>query len=249
MGYTYVMSDLHGVYDRYLKILQKIQFRPEDTLYILGDAIDRGKDGIRLLQDFMKRDNVTLLLGNHEDMMLDVVTMEEFSGEEFDRKMFHWHQNGGDVTAYIFFHELNYKEQAKIIAYLEDCPLMLPNVMVNGKHYYLVHACPDIEGIADAITDEVVTINSLSELSKEDAGKLKQILLWKHLDGTENISEHFCVIFGHTPTIHYQDSMPMTFWHGTRMINIDSGCAYLARGRKEGQMGCLRLDDMKEFYV
>lgn len=249
MGSTYVMSDLHGLYDRYLKMLEKIDFQAEDTLYILGDVIDRGPDGIRLLQDFMQRDNVVLLLGNHEDMMLEVVTMEEFSGEAYERRMYHWSQNGGDVTAHAFFQGLNYKEQAKLIAYLEDCPLMQPNVMVEGKRYYLVHACPDLEGMAAGVADRVVTRNSLSELPAEETLRLKKMLLWKRLEGTEKIAEDCCLIFGHTPTIHFQDSLPMTFWHGNHMINIDSGCAYLAKGRKEGQMGCLRLEDEKEFYL
>ena len=34
------MSDLHGMYDEYLKMLEKIGFGEDDTLYILGDIID-----------------------------------------------------------------------------------------------------------------------------------------------------------------------------------------------------------------
>ena len=43
---TYVISDLHGRYDLYLEMLERIQFSPEDTLYILGDVADRNKGGI-----------------------------------------------------------------------------------------------------------------------------------------------------------------------------------------------------------
>ena len=43
---TYVMSDLHGCYDKYAQMLEKIGFGDGDTLYILGDVIDRGPDGI-----------------------------------------------------------------------------------------------------------------------------------------------------------------------------------------------------------
>ena len=38
---TYVMSDLHGCYDKYVQMLEKIGFGDGDTLYILGDVIDR----------------------------------------------------------------------------------------------------------------------------------------------------------------------------------------------------------------
>ena len=37
---------------------------------------------------------------------------------------------------------------------------------------------------------------------------------------------------------------PMAIWHGRNKIGIDCGCA---RGA-DGRLGCLRLDDMQEFY-
>ena len=37
----YVMSDIHGNTRRFDSILKQIDLQPEDTLYILGDVIDR----------------------------------------------------------------------------------------------------------------------------------------------------------------------------------------------------------------
>ena len=249
MGHTYVMADIHGMYEAYLAMLEKIKFGTGDILYVLGDAIDRGRDGIRILQDFMQRDNITLLLGNHEDMMLQVVTMDEMSGAEYEKNMYQWSRNGGDVTAQFFFHCLNYKEQAKMITYLEACPLFLPEIVVNGKRYYLVHAFPDLEGLADGISGGTVTTDSLSKLPAATARRLRNAVLWRRPEGTETMPEYGTVLFGHTPTIHYQEELPMTFWHGRGMIDMDCGCAYLAAGRTEGQLGCLRLEDGKEFYL
>lgn len=65
---VYVMSDVHGLKDRYDRMMENIH--EEDTLYILGDVIDRGPDGIVILQDVMQRSNVKMLMGNHEYMML-----------------------------------------------------------------------------------------------------------------------------------------------------------------------------------
>ena len=36
------VSDLHGCYEKYLSMLEKIQFCEADTLYVLGDVVDRG---------------------------------------------------------------------------------------------------------------------------------------------------------------------------------------------------------------
>ena len=47
----YVMSDIHGQARRFHSILDQIALKDEDTLYILGDVIDRNPDGIRILRE------------------------------------------------------------------------------------------------------------------------------------------------------------------------------------------------------
>ena len=37
----YVVSDIHGCYEEYLELINKIELGDEDHLYILGDALDR----------------------------------------------------------------------------------------------------------------------------------------------------------------------------------------------------------------
>ena len=50
---TYVMSDLHGSYDGYISILEQINFSNEDILYVDGDVIDRGRDGLKIILDVL----------------------------------------------------------------------------------------------------------------------------------------------------------------------------------------------------
>ena len=38
----YVMSDIHGMYEKYEKMLKQIDLSEKDTLYVLGDIVDRG---------------------------------------------------------------------------------------------------------------------------------------------------------------------------------------------------------------
>ncbi len=69
---VYVISDLHGYpLDRFLRLLEKASFSAEDTLYVLGDVIDRREGGPKLIRRMMSQPNVRFLLGNHEKMMLD----------------------------------------------------------------------------------------------------------------------------------------------------------------------------------
>ena len=50
---TYVVSDIHGQYKLFMKMLKKIRLKDEDTLYVLGDILDRGPDPIRLVLKLM----------------------------------------------------------------------------------------------------------------------------------------------------------------------------------------------------
>lgn len=43
----YIISDIHGCFDQYQKLLEKINFSSEDKLYVLGDAADRGPESIK----------------------------------------------------------------------------------------------------------------------------------------------------------------------------------------------------------
>lgn len=61
----YVMSDIHGHRRRFDSVMKQINLQPEDTLYILGDVIDRNPDGIRILQQLRAMPNVVMLLGKH----------------------------------------------------------------------------------------------------------------------------------------------------------------------------------------
>ena len=46
---------IHGCYEQYRLLLEKIRFSDNDKLYVLGDAVDRGPEPIKVLQDMMRR--------------------------------------------------------------------------------------------------------------------------------------------------------------------------------------------------
>ena len=95
---TYVMSDIHGNAARFYSVMRQIELQPEDTLYVLGDVIDRYPDGIRLLRLLMRMPNVKLLLGNHEYMMLNALDRPGQTASDELRALRLWYRNGGDVT-------------------------------------------------------------------------------------------------------------------------------------------------------
>lgn len=145
---NYVISDIHGCYDAYCRLLKKIHFSDEDMLYVLGDAVDRGPEPIRLLQDLMMRPNVIFILGNHEYMMLKVlsrlaVEVTEENAEQHltaeDMMNFtYWMQDGGSTTCEQF-RKLPADQQQEILEYLQDASLY-EEVETGTCRYVLVHA-------------------------------------------------------------------------------------------------------------
>ena len=72
---TYVMSDIHGQLNSFHSMIDKIGLDKEkDTLYLLGDYVDWGQDGVGVIQQIMKMQkdgySIKCLMGNHEKMML-----------------------------------------------------------------------------------------------------------------------------------------------------------------------------------
>lgn len=66
----YIISDIHGCYNEYMELLNKINFNNRDELYILGDVVDRGSHPMKVLQDMMMRPNVFPIIGNHDYVAL-----------------------------------------------------------------------------------------------------------------------------------------------------------------------------------
>ena len=62
----YCISDIHGNYDLFCRLLDKIKFCDKDKLYVLGDIIDKGQDSIRLAKLLFFIPNVCCIAGNHE---------------------------------------------------------------------------------------------------------------------------------------------------------------------------------------
>lgn len=143
----YAMSDLHGEYQKYLAMLEKIKFNQEDTLYLLGDLVDRGPEPVKILQDIIQRPNVYPLLGNHEVMAIYVlkqllveVTEETISQVDtyLMENIFLWQRNGGGVTLEQF-QALPPRERRQLLEFLEGFG-WYETVDVGERAFLLVHA-------------------------------------------------------------------------------------------------------------
>ena len=63
---NYFISDIHGEYDLFARLLEKIKLSGSDNLFVLGDMIDKGNDSIKVLKELYSMKNAFCILGNHE---------------------------------------------------------------------------------------------------------------------------------------------------------------------------------------
>lgn len=234
----YVMSDIHGQKRRFDSIMKQINLQPEDTLYILGDVIDRNPDGIKILRQFMATPNVRMLLGNHELMMMDALYYpppedEDWPENYYNRKQSLWYRNGGQVT-HDYLKRIKKTVRQEIFEYLDKLPVNV-ELTVNGRQFILTHAAP-----VDLYENYGSGYNSEREFA-----------VWKRFEDFP-VLEDWIVIFGHTPTFHFQYDNPMAIWDVKSWIGIDCGCMLPDMGDPWsgvlGRLACLRLDDMQVFY-
>lgn len=228
----YVLSDIHGNLRRFESIMNQINFQPDDTLYILGDIVDRNPDGIKILRKIMKIPNVKMLLGNHEYMMMKAVGHCKNAAEEKENTNWKqrrlWYRNGGEVT-HDRLKRITLEQRAEIFRFLKSLPLNI-DVEVNGEKYRLVHGSP-VENFGR------------SHFYYEEYEDETEFAVWERWNEMHHIPIGCTLVFGHTPTCHFQETEPWSIWKSDDAIGIDCGCGY-----ENGRLGCLRLDDMKEFY-
>ena len=224
----YAMSDLHGCYEKYVKMLKKINFSEKDTLYILGDVVDRGDGSIKILQDMMARKNVIPLKGNHDYLAYRLLKMFSRPSNIYDEgkflEMFQiWIHDGGTPT-YNSFVELPKKEQKKILIYMNSF-LIYDEVEVGDNKFFLSHTVPEKE--------QMLQFGSL---------------LWKDfiVSEPEYEKEYFpdkYIVTGHTPTGFIDEKLTGKIFKGNHHIAIDCGAVF------DNPLGCICLDTLEEFYV
>lgn len=219
---TYAMSDLHGMYDEFIEMLELIKFSQSDTLYILGDVFDVGEYPIDIIEFIMMRKNIKLLMGNHEALFLNYI--------ETGSPLL-WYQNGGKTTHNQIL-EQGSEYEIMLYNYIKQLPLL--HIHDNN---ILCHA-----GLYIPRNYTNLTIQEIINLQDTNS------LLWERYSvNNEKKIDGYNIICGHTPVQSItKDYRNVKILERNSTYYIDCGCSY---GPNKGKLACLRLEDKKEFYV
>ena len=227
---VYVMSDVHGCYEKYRGMLRRIDFGEGDLLYMLGDVIDRESGGIRVLLDMMERPNVIPFMGNHEYIMSTVLgNLNTCVSEEVARILKgvfrDWLDYDGGRPTYEAFRALSGEKQGRLMRYVGNFSVF-DEITVGGRTFFLSHA-----GICNFERDKPLTA-----YPPED-------FLEGRMDYGCRLFPDKTVISGHTPTALIDPTRKGRILRLNGHIALDCGAAF------GYPLGCLCLDTMEEFYV
>lgn len=269
---TYVVSDVHGHLKALDAALSAAGPSSEDAIYMLGDMGDRGPEPVGVMQLCRNTPNMKVLLGNHEQLMLDAI-----HNEQDDYAWMMWAINGGATTSQGFV-DLKPDEFVTLADWVENLPLH-DMVHVGDKTFLLVHAgIRPVTGdvLLDIFDGEEAIPTAWDDYSLERLlnHQTKEDLLWIRGDFwgsptglVDANGSGPIVVAGHTPTVMIEQiansierpsvsadqciqMLPVGATEATGgvadKIAIDCGAGSV---EKYGRVLVLRLDDMREFYA
>lgn len=218
-GYSRVLAigDVHGMYEKLIKLMDIIRFNPdEDLLIFLGDYIDRGPDPGRCLQYIFALqqqypDVVVCLMGNHEVMMSSYFMQKrgsynnlivDYAGS--------WLDNGGLETLKQL-DEMDADTKEKLLQWVMNLP-----VKYQYQDYFFCHAGVDPD-VPLAVQNEFD-------------------MLWRRQQWWEQYKGEETLVVGHTPVQKVmkltgkERRTPKPLFLANHVIMCDTG-AYMSGGK------------------
>ncbi len=224
---TYITSDVHGEYDLFVKLLQKIGFSTNDKLIVCGDIIDKGRNSVKLLQFIKSTPNILCIIGNHEYQFLKYYwAITQTSPNNFDEvldKLQNYFPYDGKLLDW------------DAVDWLENLPYY-----IEENEFICVHAGVPLDAN-----------NRLNSLENTPIEKFVYDRQFKEPDVMPLTDK--CVFFGHTPTSYISNEVKIIKYQKNHKqenaikdyykIHLDLG-VWL-----HGVLGAFCVETCNEYYV
>ncbi len=223
---TYILSDIHGEYELFCRLLEKVNFSDGDILISCGDMIEKGKHSVRLTKLLFSMKHAVLLAGNHEYDFLKYYWTLMRDARDYDSvldKLRRYFPDDGGLLDW------------ETVDRMEALPYFY-----EAEDYICVHAGLPLDGEGCMLP--------LKDASPE---QLVYDRVFKDPDVLPRGGK--CVFFGHTTSMSLGGGTQITRFlrEGKRgdhvrdyhKIHLDTG-AWMS-----GVLGCFRVEDCRTFYV
>lgn len=220
-GRRFAIGDVHGCAETLQYMIEnELKATTKDTLYLLGDYIDRGPDSKGVIDYILKlkEENykIETLRGNHEEMLLEAIADH---GEKLDV----WLWNGGEETLKSFGIKTVTGFPEKYIEFYKKL-----KYYIELEDYLLVHA----------------GFNFVSGKPFEDFFSMVWI---RNMEINKQVLGGRRIVHGHTPTPYFKIQEALA--DETNMeINLDAGCVY-KNYPGLGHLAALNLDTLELHLV
>lgn len=261
----FVIGDIHGSFDKLLKVLDIVDFSSDDILYGVGDYCDRGSQNLRVLNYLMALPNFRGVFGNHDVAAYYFLTNPQLMNPKsypIDTSfLYNWKFRGGDKTI-DEFKNLSEEKRSKIIEWYENLPFEIELNDVIIKHSASINTL-------DPLYKNLTLKEAIENRILEDAGEVYDDYIWdrsadKYFFSPRNTK--YCIygetfiegeghfndllntnkwtIYGHTPHINSKPLCNEKF----KLINIDCG-AFVDRKDMNliGQLAILNINTFEWF--
>ena len=257
---TFVISDIHGHFDDFERMLEKIAFSKDDELILAGDYVDRGTQTLEMLWWIEQcPENVLLLKGNHDAEFAECISiMDSYNRklgldehDQIDTQTLYramqmipelqavYFDYYGTIQNLIMDRAVTLSELKCWAALIREMPYVYKR-RINGKRYIIVHA--------GYYEDDTVPTD-----------KMEQFYIYARDEAyTIGGVQGATIIAGHTPTVikgmpMYTGGEVFRLYDSKRdctFYDIDCGCGYKESDRYGNcRLACIRLEDEQIFYV
>ena len=151
MGRVFACSDLHGNWELWDAIKKFLQ--PDDKMFYLGDATDRGPDGWAILKEMLKDERISYIVGNHDIMLADRI------GNPHSYRIANLHHSNGGHPTWLAAEED--PEAQEIKDKIRSLPKYAVYENADGLKIFMSHSgSTNIDNDEDLIWDRTCFITS-----------------------------------------------------------------------------------------
>ena len=263
---TYVIGDVHGCFDQFIRLLKKIDYdSKKDQIILTGDLVNRGPKSLDVLNYCMADKNITTVLGNHDLYLLYLISINQGKGKlkkiveaENNKQIFEWL-----ITRPLLIQAFNQSTNNKFIITHAGIPEIwslekaqdladeVSQALTNHPSRVLKAMWgDDPKSWRESVTGNEryrIIINYLTrmrflsnaaclDLKNTSAKASKGSKPWFHYESASYKKMKQYYVFGHWASLNGQTNNP-------HFIALDTSCVW------KGKLTALRMDDLEKISV
>jgi len=263
---TYIIGDVHGCFDQFIRLLKKISYdKQKDQIILTGDLVNRGPKSLDVLNYCLADENITTVLGNHDLYLLYLMSIKQGKGKlrkiveaENNKEIFNWlitrplliqisdqSTNNKFIITHAGIPEIWSLEKAQDLA--DEVSQALTH---NSSKILKAMWGDDPKSWNESLTGKeryriiinyftrmrFLGNNSALNMKNSSAKASRGFKPWFHYESTSYKKMKQYYVFGHWVSLNGQTNNP-------HFIGLDTGCAW------KRKLTALRIDDLEKISV